>query len=300
MARGSKEGQGAASPRIKAPAVNPWLRHVLACNNVALPAGRLRLVIAGEPTGWVLPAMAKRLLSAGLTAIEGGVLIAHPDDLQPIARSLADAGAFRWRDEAFDVRDVAGRVITTLDRGAFPAFGLAATGVHMNGLVRQGERLSIWVACRAADKALDPGKLDHVAAGGVPAGLGADETMAKEAQEEAAIPPALTARARRHAAIRYVMARPEGLRRDTLIPYDLELDEVFQPRPNDGEVAGFELWPAPQVLEALRDGDAFKFNVPLVLLGLMLRERLIDPDGADGRALAQALADPDQSLQPRT
>ncbi len=280
--------------------MNPWLRHVTACNNVVLPAGRLRFMIAGKPVGWVRPGFAERLVAAGLDHSADSIELARPEALPALAATLAAAGAFRWRNEAFDVRDAEGAVLTTVDRGALPAFGIAATGVHMNGLVRQGGRLALWVARRAASKALDPGKLDNIAAGGVPAGLGADETMAKEAQEEASIPPALTAKAHRHAAIRYVMQRPEGLRRDTLIPYDLELDEAFLPRPNDGEVAGFELWPAGQVLEALRDGDAFKFNVPLILLGLMLRERLIDPDGADGRALAQALADPGQSLQPRT
>lgn len=270
--------------------MNPWLRHVEACNNIVLPAGRLRFRIADKPVGWVRPAFAERLVSAGLTQDEGGVRIARPDELQAIARTLASAGAFRWRDEAFDVRDAGGSVITTLDRGALPAFGIAATGVHMNGLVRQGEQLSLWVARRAANKALDPGKLDNLAAGGVPAGLGPDETMVKEAGEEASIPPALMSAARRYPAIRYVMERPEGLRRDTLIPYDLELDASFLPTPNDGEVDGFELWPARHVLDALRDGDGFKFNVPLILMGLMLRERLIDPDGEDGRVLARALA----------
>ena len=270
--------------------MNPWLRHLLACNNVTLPAGRLRFLIAGEPVGWVLPAFAERLLAAGLSAIEGSIHLATAHDLQAIARALAVDGAFHWRDEAFDVLDGGGRPMTTLDRGALPAFGIAATGVHMNGLVRQGERLSIWVARRAANKALDPGKLDNIAAGGVPAGLGPDETMAKEAHEEASLPQALASRARRYAAMRYVMERPEGLRRDTLIPYDLELDEGFVPSPNDGEVAGFELWPAAQVLEALRDGDVFKFNVPLVLLGLMLRECLIDPQAREGQALALALS----------
>ncbi len=272
--------------------MNPWLRHVQACNNVRLPAGRVRFLLADHSVGWVLPAFAERLVSAGLKPVEGGVQLARPDDLQALAATLAAQGAFRWRDEAFDVRDAGGAVMTTLDRGALPAFGIAATGVHMNGLVRQGERLSVWVARRAANKALDPGKLDHIAAGGVPAGLGPNETMAKEAEEEAAIPRTMTTAAQRRPAVTYVMERPEGLRRDTLVPYDLELDERFQPRPNDGEVESFELWPAMRVLDALRDGDAFKFNVPLILLGLMLRERLIDPDGADGQALARALDRP--------
>jgi thiamine pyrophosphokinase len=39
----------------------------------------------------------------------------------------------------------------------------------------------------------------------------------------------------------------------------------------------------------VRDTDDVKFNVNLVLIDLFLRERLIDPDGAEGRALRAGL-----------
>ncbi len=266
------------------------LRHIEACNNVHLPAGRLRFHLGDHAVGWVLPGFAERLRAAGLACDGRDVRLADPAALPALARDLAEAGAFRWRGEAFDVRTQSGAVVGQVDRGALPCFGIGATGVHMNGLVRRPAGLAIWVARRAPDKALDPGKLDHIAAGGVPAGLTPDETMVKEAGEEAAIPAALARTARHRGVLGYVMQRDEGLRRDRLHCYDLDLDESFTPRPNDGEVAGFELWPAPQVLEALRDGEAFKFNVPLVLLGLLLRERLIDPDGDEGRSLSAALA----------
>ena len=53
------------------------------------------------------------------------------------------------------------------------------------------------VARRAADKRLDPGKLDHLVGGGVAAGMGFADTLAKEAEEEAGLPPELAARAAR-------------------------------------------------------------------------------------------------------
>ena len=57
------------------------------------------------------------------------------------------------------------------------------------------------------------------------------------------------------------------------------------PRPADGEVERFELWPAAQVLETVRETDDFKFNVNLVLMDLFLRNGLIsEPDASAFRA----------------
>jgi 8-oxo-dGTP pyrophosphatase MutT (NUDIX family) len=127
------------------------------------------------------------------------------------------------------------------------------------------------VARRAADKALDPGKLDNLVAGGVPAGMTPRQTLVKEAAEEAAIPAALARTAVETGTITYAMERPEGLRRDRLVCYDLILPAAFQPVATDGEVESFELWPVARVLERVRDTDDFKFNVNLVLIALFQR-----------------------------
>ncbi len=57
--------------------------------------------------------------------------------------------------------------------------------MHLNGLVRAARGAARLGRPRALDKKLDPGKLDHIVGGGVPAGLDADETLVKEAGEEA-------------------------------------------------------------------------------------------------------------------
>jgi hypothetical protein len=124
-------------------------------------------------------------------------------------------------------------------------------------------------------------------AGGVPAGHTPWQTLIKEAAEEAAIPEPLARTARQVVTLRYAMARREGLRRDVLHCYDLDLPEDFTPLPADGEVESFALWPIGRVLEALRDTDDFKFNVTLVLIDLFLREALFSPAEAD--ELRQAL-----------
>ena len=262
-------------------------RHIAACNNAVLPGGRTRLLLDGQHIGWVQPDLVPDLVRHG-AVLDGDLATMEADRLQPAAKAMAQAGRFRFRGEAFDVRAVPdGPVLAQLDRGALPALGVAAAGVHLNGLVRRTDGDWLWVGRRAAHKLLDPGKLDHIVAGGIPAGMTPRETLAKEADEEATIPPALTAAAQHTATLSYAMDRPEGLRRDRLFCYDVLLPESFQPRPQDGEVEAFELWPLPAVLEAVRNTDRFKFNVNLVLIDLFLRSGMIH--GGEAGALRAAL-----------
>lgn len=262
-------------------------RHIAACNSAVLPGGRLRFRLDGTPVGWMQPSLADALRLHGAVLDTGGVNL-PASRLDVVARSLADAGHFRWRDEAFDVRaSPDGPALATIDRGVLPAFGIAATGAHLNGLVQRGDGLWLWVARRAADKLLDPGKLDHITAGGVPAGLTPWQTLVKEAGEEAAIPPNLVEAAQPVAILSYAMDRPEGLRRDRVHCYDLMLPDSFVPRPVDGEVENFELWPLSRVLDRVQQTDDFKFNVNLVLIDLGLRRGLLD--GVEAQRLRSAL-----------
>ena len=279
--------------------MNGFQRHVAACNNAVLPGLRRRLWIEGAPVGWVPPETEAAIVALGGSAAAEGVTV-PPGDLPALARALLARLGFRPREEAFDVRsDETGAVVAQVDRGALPLLGIAALGVHLNGLVERADGPHLWVGRRAANKQLDPGKLDHLVAGGVPAGLTPEQTLAKEAAEEAGLPSALVRRARPVAVIAYAMERREGLRRDRLHCYDLELPEDFAPSPVDGEVSGFELWPLARALDAVRDGDAFKFNVNLVLIDLFLRRGLIDPQGEEGRRLRAGLDEgQERSLAP--
>jgi 8-oxo-dGTP pyrophosphatase MutT (NUDIX family) len=253
--------------------IAPFQRHIDACNNAILPGNRTSLRIAGELVGWADPAIATLLRSLpAITSGPGGLTLHEPAALPAIARSFAERGLYRFRNEAFDVRaQPGGRVLSTIDRGALPAFGVMAEGVHLNGLVKKPEGLHVWVARRAADKALDPGKLDHLAAGGVSAGMGAWDTLIKECAEEASIPGDLVRQAIKTAEISYNMDRPEGLRRDVLQCYDLYLPEDFVPIAADGEVESFALWPIERAYTTVRDTDDFKFNINLVLINLFAR-----------------------------
>jgi 8-oxo-dGTP pyrophosphatase MutT (NUDIX family) len=280
-------------------------RHVARCNDLALPAGFTPFLIGGRTVGWLAPEVVRALTfrpDAFHFDARGVALAerlrsprARTAALDDAVAGLVRAGLIpRLRGEAYDVRaEPGGPALATIDRAAVPAFGISAEGVHVNGLVRRGDGLHLWVAERAAGKSVDPGKLDHLIAGGIPAGLGPEETLVKEAWEEAAVPAALALTARKVARIGYVMAwnaprQACGVRRDTLHVYDLDLPAAFVPRPNDGEVARFELWPLAQVVETVVRTDRFKFNVALVLVELFLRLGVIPP-GAEADALHASL-----------
>jgi len=249
------------------------LSHIQACHSAVLPGTRLPLYAGAAHIGYLQPALA-----AKLAAVSADVTV-HTDrvDLAPTAlprlNDLARAVGIPTRAEDFDVKATPeGAVLGVLDRGALPAFGVIGVGVHLNGIVRRADGVHLWVAKRAANKKLDPGKLDHLVAGGVPAGYSPFEALIKECEEEAALPEPLARQARYVTTFRYDMDRPEGLRRDAIYVYDLALPEAFQPHPVDGEVESFALWPLAQVAEALETGGDIKFNVALVLIDLLLRE----------------------------
>jgi 8-oxo-dGTP pyrophosphatase MutT (NUDIX family) len=136
----------------------------------------------------------------------------------------------------------------------------------------------MWIGTRAADKTVAPGKLDHMVAGGLSHGYSVDETVVKEAEEEAAVPDALARQARPVGALTYVAELESGLRDDTLFLFDLALPETFVPENTDGELQGFARWPVEAVMARVRDTDDFKFNVAPVLIDFFLRHGLLDPD----------------------
>ena len=265
------------------------LRHIASVNDARLPGGRVPFLLGAEQVGWLKPALAEAVAGFdGVHAGAGGVVLDDPSALPGMARALAERGLMRFRREAFDVRAFPeGPVLSTIDRGALPAFGIEAQGIHLDGLVRKPDGLHIWIARRSASKALDPGRLDHIVAGGMPAGHGPAETLVKEAAEEAAMPEFLARRAVHTGIIRYAMERPEGLRRDLLHCYEVELPEDFVPRAHDGEVESFTLWRLSDIAEAIRHSDDFKFNVSVVLTALLLRHEMFT--GADATRLNAAL-----------
>src|SRR5512144_1154094 len=261
--------------------------------------------VDGQSVGLVRPEFAARLAEfSDVFLVSADEVRLVPDlvaadartrAVEKVLRQLAARGVIRgWRDEPYCVAAAPDQpALFLMERAAIPKFGIWASGVHVNGFVREGDELFMWIGRRSPDKHTAPNKLDQIVAGGRPAHLTIRETVQKEGGEEANIDPALAARALPVGAISYCTERREGLRRDVLYVYDLALPRDFVPVNHDGEIAEFRLWPIRRVLETVRDTDDFKFNCALVVIDFLIRHGVIAPDEEpDYLALVRGLRRP--------
>jgi 8-oxo-dGTP pyrophosphatase MutT (NUDIX family) len=268
-----------------------FLDHIRACNTYRAERF-LPLVMGGTRVGWLRHDNAAALrrfpavfaVSDGAVAIiAGGGFDALSAEIDRVIEALVAEGRIdKWRHEDFAVAPRWGqKPLFKLDRGAIGFFGIRAYGVHLNGLRRDADGLTLWIGRRASDKKVAPNKLDNMVAGGIGHGHGLVETLIKEAAEEAAVPRDLIDRAVPVGALFYRMETESGLRDDVLFVFDLEVPADFTPRNTDGEIAEFHAMPAREVVARVRDGDDFKFNVNLVIIDFALRHGLITPDEPD-------------------
>lgn len=182
-----------------------------------------------------------------------------------------------------------GTHLAHIDRAAIPWFGVKGHGVHVNGYVRKGKEIHVWVGQRAKTRKIDPGKLDNIIGGGLPLGYTIEENLAKEAWEEAGLTAAQVSPAKAEGSLSYKLEMMKGLRNDTLFVFDLELPENVIPENTDGEVERFELIPAKEVMNIIHDTDRFKFNCNVVMIDFFMRHGLIGSDHPEYEAIATAL-----------
>ncbi len=200
--------------------------------------------------------------------------------VEPVLRQLHCENVIdNWYEETFPVnRGWDDPPLLLMERAALPFFGVCGYGVHMNGFVRDGDQIRLWVARRARDKPTFPGELDHLVAGGQPHGISLMENLIKECGEEAGIPGSLASRARPAGCVRYAVDLGRGLRPDCIFVFDLELPADFRPRNTDGEVERFYLWTLDEVSRRLRQTTEFKFNCALVMIDFLVRIGFIPKD----------------------
>jgi 8-oxo-dGTP pyrophosphatase MutT (NUDIX family) len=260
-----------------------FLDHIRACNAHDL-SGFRRFELDGRLLGWIRHALADDLADAlpgfvttpqRLTmAPEIVGFAARSAMLDRAARRLAEQGVISpLRGERYPVGTGWGAPpLAQLDRAAVAVFGTESYGLHVNGFVRGDDGgLSLWIATRARDRAVAPGQYDNMVAGGQPIGLSLADNLLKEAHEEAGLPPALARRAVPVGALRYCLETPEGLKRDRLFLYDLELPRNVVPVNTDGEVESFALRSLDWVAKSVRETLDWKFNVPLVIINFLIR-----------------------------
>ncbi|RMG35917.1 MAG: DUF4743 domain-containing protein [Gammaproteobacteria bacterium] len=278
-----------------------YLRHIQACNRpVAEPFLPWR--IGSGIYGWVRPAFARLLMEwpqwFAVDEVQvrspGGDPVGLQAGLTQVAQTLAERGEIPpLLGEPYPVtaggRDQA---IATVDRVMAAPLGLRSFGQHLNGFVREGGQLKMWIGRRSRDRLIFPGALDNMVAGGLPSGIGLRENLAKECAEEAGMPAELAARARPVGVLSYNRVAERGFRPDVLYCYDIELPATFIPRNTDGEVEEFLLMPIEQVMQIVRDTDDFKLNCNLVIIDFLVRHGLIGPEHPDYLEIVTGLHPP--------
>jgi hypothetical protein len=253
-------------------------------------AARFRpFVVADRRVGWIGDALADRLrgfpatfavderavrLVDALTAFDS-----RSGAVAEVVHRLREEGWFPgWRDEVFPVGTAFhAPPLLQLERAAARHFGIRCYCVQLNGLVEGEGELQMWIARRALSKPIGPGKLDQIVGGGVPAGMALRACLIKECAEEASIPAALAAQARPVGAVAYLRQEGDISDDEVMFNYDLALPPGFTPVNADGEVAGFELWPASRVKAVLSDTDDVIFDVALCLIDCLIRHGIVGP-----------------------
>jgi hypothetical protein len=276
--------------------------HIRSCNNfdpsrvVPLTVGEARIGLLRRDNAEAL----RRFSDVFAVAEHRVELVARGDvgavsgAVDAVVDALVEEGRVpKWRNETFDAAPRWGAPpVFRVDRGAVPFFGTRAYGVHLNGYVRRGETVCLWVGRRSPRKQVAPNKLDNLVAGGIGNGHGVSETLLKEGEEEASIPDSLLKHATSASAVSYRMETNLGIRDDVLFVYDLEMPADFVPRNRDGELVSFELMPASEVLDRIRLTSDFKFNVNLVILDFAVRHGLLQPDDPEYLDVATGLHRP--------
>jgi len=198
-----------------------------------------------------------------------------------VTRDLAKDGIMRgWRDELVSIsHHYAAPELFRVERAATRYFGMMCYGAHLNGFIRTGGLAQAWIARRSPDKAIDPDKLDNLVGGRISAGMSVDETLRKEAWEEAGIAPSLLAGLYCIGAVRVEYSVPEGLHREILFVHDLWLPPEFKPVNQDGEVSEIRRMPVEEVLQNLLTGD-FTLDSGVVMIDGLLRLGAVVPEDA--------------------
>ena len=199
--------------------------------------------------------------------------------LAEVTRALAADGVIRgWRDETVSVsHHYAAPEMLRIERAATRPFGMMAYGAHLTGFTRRRGEMHLWIARRSPAKSVDPDRLDNLVGGRIASGFTVEETIRKEAWEEAGLPPAMLVGVSCAGALRVEYSVPEGLHREILFVHDLWLPGDFRPRNTDGEVAAHYCLSVPETIEALLAGE-FTPDAGTVTVDALLRQGVIAPE----------------------
>jgi 8-oxo-dGTP pyrophosphatase MutT (NUDIX family) len=248
---------------------------------------RWPFIVGGVTLGFIDDARAARLARFGPgtfhVAPDGVVLADCLDDvharsaaLADVARTLRAEGALpAWRDELYAITtDFGAPPVLFLERGAARYFGVRTWAAHVNGVVTDRGSTRMWFARRSSTKAIDPGLLDNLVGGGIAAGFSVEQTVIKEAWEEAGIDEGLARMARPAGTVEVQRQLFDGLQRETVFVHDLALPTNFRPDNQDGEAVEHRLVDLPEAARLIAQQgrpDEVTIDASAVVLDYLVR-----------------------------
>lgn len=177
-----------------------------------------------------------------------------------LAQAHAQGLVHGWRNEAFafwhhdcltppsDGREP----VLEVERAGFRFLGMRSHAVHINGFTPYGQ---LWCGRRSLTKATDPGRLDNVTAGGLPAGETPETCAVRELYEEAGAVLADTSSLHARGLVRTTRLDAGGWHDETLLVYNWACPEGWTPHNQDGEVSEFLCLSAAQAMERIMGGE---------------------------------------------
>lgn len=188
-----------------------------------------------------------------------------------------------WRNEAFAFwhHDClmppadASTPLLAVERAGFRFLGMRSHAVHINGFTPEGR---LWCGRRALTKPTDPGMLDNVTAGGLPAGESPRGCALRELQEEAGAVLSDPTTLHDAGLVRTARMDAGGWHDETLLVYNWACAEGWMPANQDGEVAEFVCLSAAKTLAQVQAGAFTQDAVAALAQGL----GLLAADNANG------------------
>ncbi len=218
----------------------------------------------------------------GLSFPDQGPL-ACSDLMDRVADRLLERGYIAKKlDELFDVSVSPSNrePLFSVSRSLMSLFGFISYAIHVNGYtVDSNGQMKIWVATRAKDRLVYPGRKDQIVAGGQPSGISFQENLEKESYEEAGFCSDIV---KAQAKCAHILSHHNQSQikneRCVIAIYDLFLESNQIPHNIDGEVDSFDLMTPEQVLELLKDKTVFKPNCAVIMIDFLMRQNVLTPD----------------------
>lgn len=198
-----------------------------------------------------------------------------------------------WRSEYYPIMTTyQEEPLCAVERSVTPFFGITTYGTHLNGYTVKSGELHLWIAERSSRDGFAAGKLDNIAAGGLPINVSPDSNVLEEALTEAGISKAWQKQLQTIGQVSYLLETPAGITPDVMFTYDMPLPEDFEPTPDGNEIKTFHCMPIQAVIELLSETQRVKYNSALVMIDFLIRHNIITADYPNYEQITTTLYQP--------